>query len=231
MSRAVENYLAVRKELEEACIRCGRSSDEVKLLVVSKTIPIPVLMELYDFGIREFAENREPELAMKAAAMPDDIIWHFIGPVQSNKIRKVIKLAGVIHSVESLAQLAKFERIAGEEKQNPQILLEVNISGEASKGGMTPEMLPEIAAAAAACTNIRFAGLMTMAPFEAESGELHFIFDRLRELTCQLRKQYALDLPVLSMGMSGDFPVAVACGSTIVRVGSKIFEGIERIPR
>ena len=79
MSRAVENYLAVRKELEEACIRCGRSSDEVKLLVVSKTIPIPVLMELYDFGIREFAENREPELAMKAAAMPDDIIWHFIG--------------------------------------------------------------------------------------------------------------------------------------------------------
>ena len=231
MSRVIENFMAVRAELESACRQCGRSVDDVKLLVVSKTIPIPVMMELYEFGVREFAENREPELAVKVAAMPDDIVWHFIGPVQSNKIRKVVKLAQIIHSVESKSQLERFERIAGEENKSPQILLEINVSGEASKGGMTPDELPEVADCAAKCRNVRFSGLMTMAPLEANEEELHSIFDRLRILNEQTGKACQIDLPILSMGMSGDFQVAVACGSTVVRVGSKIFEGIERISR
>ena len=231
MSRVIENYLAVKSEVESACSACGRAVDEVKLLVVSKTVPIPVLMELYDHGIREFAENREPELAMKSAAMPDDIIWHFIGPVQSNKIRKVVKLAQVIHSVESLSQLERFERIAGEEGKTPQILLELNVSGEASKGGMTPAELPEAAKRAAECKNLRFSGLMTMAPFEADEAELKQIFSTLKNLRDTEALRLNISLPILSMGMSGDFPTAIACGATVVRVGSKIFEGIERVSR
>ena len=145
MSQVIDNYLAVKEDVAKACAACNRCVSEVQLLVVSKTIPVPVLMELYNAGIREFAENREPELAMKKASMPEDIIWHFIGPVQSNKIRKVIKLAQVIHSVESLSQLERFERIAGEEGVAPRILLEVNVSGEESKGGMTPEEIVKTA--------------------------------------------------------------------------------------
>ena len=231
MSRVIENYLAVKSEVEAASSASGRGADEVKLLVVSKTIPIPVLMELYDHGIREFAENREPELAMKSAAMPDDIIWHFIGPVQSNKIRKVVKLAQVIHSVESLSQLERFERIAGEEGKTPQILLELNVSGEASKGGMTPAELPEAAKRAAECKDLRFSGLMTMAPFEADEAELTQIFSTLKNLRDTEALRLNISLPILSMGMSGDFPTAIACGATVVRVGSKIFEGIERVSR
>ncbi len=229
MSRVIDNYLAVKAELEKACIKSGRQISDVKLLVVSKTVPVPVLMELYDFGIREFAENREPELAMKVAVMPKDIIWHFIGPVQSNKIRKVVNLAQVIHSVESRSQLERFDRIAGEENKNPQILLEVNVSGEKSKGGMTPDELPEIAVCASACRNVRFSGLMTMAPLGADEALLCSVFDRLRILNEKTGQSCNMALPLLSMGMSGDFPVAVACGSTVVRVGSKIFESIERI--
>lgn len=231
MSRVIDNFLAVKAELEKSCRDAGRRVEEVKLLVVSKTIPIPVLMELYDFGIREFGENREPELAMKFDTMPRDIIWHFIGPVQSNKIRKVVKLAKVIHSVESLSQLERFERISGEENLSPEILLEVNVSGETSKGGVAPSELPALAEAAANCRNVQFKGLMTMAPFEAERTELISIFSRLRELKSNAEKSCNNSLPYLSMGMSGDFAEAVACGSTIVRVGSRIFEGIERISR
>ncbi|MBE6358835.1 MAG: YggS family pyridoxal phosphate-dependent enzyme [Lentisphaerae bacterium] len=231
MSKVIENYKAVRAAFEQACVAAGRTSDEVKLLVVSKTIPVPVLMELYDSGIREFAENREPELAMKSAAMPDDIVWHFIGPVQSNKIRKVVKLAQVIHSVESLSQLERFERIAGEEGKNPQILLELNVSGEASKGGMTSAELPAAAERAAACQNLRFSGLMTMAPFEAERSELEKIFSTLKNLRDTEAVRLNIALPVLSMGMSGDFPEAIKCGATVVRIGSRIFEGIQRISK
>ena len=231
MSQVIDNYLAVKEDVAKACAACNRCMSEVQLLVVSKTIPVPVLMELYNAGIREFAENREPELAMKKASMPEDIIWHFIGPVQSNKIRKVVKLAQVIHSVESLSQLERFERIAGEEGVAPRILLEVNVSGEESKGGMTPEELPVVAAAAAKCVNVKFSGLMTMAPFDAEKSELTQIFSTLKNLQADTAVSSGIDLPLLSMGMSGDFPEAIACGATIVRVGSKIFEGIERISR
>lgn len=229
MSRVIDNLLAVKREIAEACAAAGRDAGNVGLLVVSKTIPIPVLMELYDFGIREFGENREPELAMKAAAMPRDIVWHFIGPVQSNKIRKVVRAAKVIHSVESAAQLAKFDRVAGEEAVTPDILLEVNVSGEVSKGGMTPAALPEIAAAAARCSHLRFRGLMTMAPLDAAPGTLTEVFSTLHSLRDELEKTLHLSLPLLSMGMSGDFPAAIACGSTLVRVGSRIFDGVKRL--
>ena len=228
MSKVIDNYTAVKADVSAACAAASRDVDQVQLLTVSKTIPVPVMMELYEYGIREFAENREPELAMKKAAMPDDIVWHFIGPVQSNKIRKVVKLADVIHSIESLAQLERFERIAGEEKRRLKVLLEVNVSGEESKGGMTPSKLPEIALAASKCVNLDFAGLMTMAPFEADDAELEKIFSTLRILKEDCENALGRKLPLLSMGMSGDFPQAIACGSTVVRVGSKIFEGVQK---
>ena len=228
MSILIENYQNVLNEISSAAVAAGRDPDEVKLLVVSKTMPLWMLQELYDAGVREFGENREPELAEKNQQMPSDVIWHFIGPVQSNKIRKVVKCAKVIHSVSSLSQIEKFERISGEEGVTPEILLEVNISGELSKGGLTPAELPAAALAASKCSNIKFRGLMTMAPLNADSAGLKQIFSALNSLRNQCEQENHISLPVLSMGMSGDFPEAISCGATIVRVGSKIFAGVER---
>ena len=127
--------------------------------------------------------------------------------------------------------MERFERIAGEEQVSPEILLEVNVSGEASKGGMTPKDLPEIASVATRCVNIKFKGLMTMAPFNADQQELISVFSGLCDLKSGIEKNCNINLPCLSMGMSGDFAEAIACGATVVRVGSRIFEGIERIAK
>ena len=228
MSCVTTNLQAVRAEVDAAAAAAGRQPDEVKLLVVSKTIPLPVIEELYACGVREFGENRIAELEMKSAAMPSDVRWHFIGPVQSNKIRRIVKCASVVHSVDSLEKLERFERICGEEGVRPEILLEVNVSGEASKGGMTPAELPAVAAVAAKCANIRFRGLMTMAPLTAEPPELLAIFGALRRLRDEASAACGCVLPILSMGMSRDFPEAIRCGATVVRVGSRIFVGVPR---
>lgn len=226
MSQLIDNLLAVKAEIAAAAAAAGRAENDVQLLVVSKTQAIPLLQELYEHGIRDFGENRIVELEGKVAALPDDIKWHYIGPVQSNKIRRIVKCAAVIHSVDSPEHLEKFDRIAGEEGVSPEILLEVNVSGEASKGGMTPETLPAAAVAAAACRNLRLRGLMTMAPLTAEKDELLDIFSKLAALRDCAAEKCGMALPVLSMGMSGDFPEAIACGATIVRVGSSIFAGV-----
>lgn len=228
MSRLLENLEAVKADIRRAVAAACRQENSVKLLVVSKTLPLPVLQELYAYGVREFGENREPELESKAAAMPDDVTWHFIGPVQSNKIRKIVRRAAVVHSVDSVEKLLKFDRIAGEEGKAPTVFLEVNISGEASKGGMTPDELLNAVHAANECRFVKCRGLMTMAPLAAEHDELMQIFTALRQLRDDMESATGSVLPELSMGMSGDFPEAIACGATIVRVGSRIFEGVPR---
>lgn len=232
MTPAPENYRKTAAVLRTIESKCGRKPGEVKLLTISKTIPAEVIRELYDqCGIREFGENREPELAMKYDALPRDIKWHFIGPLQSNKVRKVVKLASVIHSVSSVALIERIERISGEEKCSPEFFLEVNVSGEDSKGGFSPDELPGAADAAAKCVNARWCGLMTMAPLNADDDQLEEIFFTLAKLKKECESRCNITLPELSMGMSGDFPIAVAQGATVVRIGSRIFEGVERIAK
>jgi len=224
MSRVQEKFSELCREVEDISRSCGRCAGDVKILVVSKTVPVEVMKELYACGVREFGENREPELAMKVSAMADDIVWHFIGPLQTKKIRKVVKNAAVIHSVASTAHIERLERIAGEEGKHPEILLEVNVSGESSKGGFTPDELFSAAAVAAKCANVNWTGLMTMAPLNASGVELTEIFSKLRELRDRCERETGKELKTLSMGMSGDFPEAIACGATVIRVGSRIFK-------
>ena len=191
-------------------------------------MPAEDIQALYDMGVRDFGENRIPELERKAAGLPRDIIWHFIGPMQSNKIRKVAKMAQVIHSIESCEQIEKLERICGEEDKHPEFFLEVNVSGEASKGGLRGEELFEAGNLAAKCKNAHWCGLMTMVPIDADDEALEEIFSTLAELKKECEARFNVTLPELSMGMSGDFPIAVAQGATVVRIGSRIFEGVER---
>ena len=217
------NYRSVRREIDDIAVSCGRNPQDVLLLAVSKTMPEGDITSLYDIGIRDFGENRIQELERKAAALPEDIVWHFIGPLQSNKIRKAVKLASVIHSVEDISAVERLDRISGEEQKKVKFLIEVNVSGEASKGGVTPADFMEIARVAAQCQNAVFSGLMTMAPLEAPQEVLDSVFCGLAALKAQAEQELKITLPILSMGMSGDYANAIAAGSTVVRVGTAIF--------
>lgn len=212
-----ENYRSIIEELKK------NNRSGVTLLPVSKTVSAEVIRELYDIGVREFAENRIEVLTPKAETLPKDIQWHFIGRLQSNKVRKVLKAARFIHSVDSIELVERIDRIAGEEKCRPVIFLEISVSGEECKGGFPVAKAAELAAAAAKAENIELAGLMTMAPLEADQEECRAVFDGLRQCRDDLEKKLGIKLPGLSMGMSNDWRIAVECGSTLIRVGSSIF--------
>ena len=223
MSSFSEEYHALEQELAAVLQECGKAADSVKILAVSKTFPAEAIQEAYACGVRCFGENKVQELSEKAQNLPDDIEWHFIGHLQSNKAAKAVQYAAWIHSVDSLKLLNKLDRAAGELGKKPVILLEVN-SGEASKSGVDYNDLPALAEAAANAQNLQFKGLMTMAPLGADSSQLTEIFSLLAALKAECCKRFDAVLPELSMGMSGDFPEAIACGATIVRIGSRIFK-------
>ncbi len=213
----IEQYCEVKRELEQALVKAGRKADDAELLAVSKTFPAEDILAVYNAGQRKFGESKAGELAAKAASLPKDIEWHFIGHLQSNKVRSVISCARVIHSVDSAKLLERIERIAGEEKRKVKVLLEVNVSGEKSKFGMTPEEAEVLAAKRNELQCVTVAGFMTMAPEGAGEEELKRVFSSLKALADRC------GLDTLSMGMSGDFKTAIGCGSTMVRIGTAIF--------
>ena len=221
MSGLIARYEAVRRAVDAAAVAAGRDPASVRLLAVSKTFPAAAIRELYDAGVRAFGENRVPELEAKAAELPADIEWHLIGQLQANKVRRAVRLAAYIHSVDSAALLERIDRIAGEEGRCPKIFIEIN-SGEASKSGCEAAAAPELARRAAGFAHLRPVGLMTMAPADAPEAELRRVFGALADMRARLKAE-GLDLPELSMGMSGDFAAAIAAGATWVRIGSAIF--------
>jgi len=223
MTALCEHYQTVLDAVRRTALSSGRDPASVRVLAVSKTFPADDIAALYRYGCRMFGENRVPELLEKAAALPADIEWHLIGQLQANKVRKALGAASLIHSVDSVSLLERLERIAGEEDRHPGFLIEVNVSGEASKSGCAPAELPALAETAAACRSVRWRGLMTMAPAGAPDVVLRDVFGGLRRMRDDLARRFGVDLPELSMGMSGDWRVAVAEGATIVRIGSAIF--------
>ena len=223
MNSVRENFRRVRSEVDAAAAAAGRNGRDILLLAVSKTFPASDIRALYGMGVRDFGENRIQELETKSAELPQDIVWHFIGSLQSNKIRKAVKLASVIHSVDSVSAVERLDRIAEEEGRHVKFLLEVNVSGEASKSGVPKADFMALARAAAACRYAVFSGLMTMAPLDAPVEMLDAVFGGLAELRDRAEKELHVPLPLLSMGMSGDFVNAVSHGSTIVRIGTAIF--------
>lgn len=218
----------VERQLKEMCgavrqaaLAARREPAGVRLIAVSKTFSVNDILAAYEAGQRDFAENKIQELEAKVAALPQDIVWHMIGHLQSNKSAKALELASWIHSVDSLKLLQRLDRQAGELRKRPNVLIEVNISGEASKSGATVAEAEEMIRCKA--ENLNVAGLMTMPPFDAEEAELRRLFGALRELRDRWQQQYNIELPELSMGMSGDFAIAIDEGSTMVRIGTAIF--------
>ena len=218
---SIETGLAEVKARRATALKAsGRGENDARLIAVSKTFPAECAAEAYRCGQHAFGENRVQELAEKAPKLPSDIEWHLIGHLQQNKVRVALEHASWIHSIDSLALLQRTVRIAGELGVTPKLLLEVNISGEESKFGLTPADVPSVLEG---CPTPMLAGFMTVAPLGASETELHRIFGGLRKLRDEMEAKSGLRLPELSMGMSGDFEIAVAEGATMVRVGTAIF--------
>ena len=220
MSHIAENLEVVKGRVAEAAARSGR---KVGLLVVSKTWPVEVVSEAVDAGQVLFGENRLQEGEEKIPNLPDDLEWHFIGGLQRNKIRKVLPLFPVIHSISSM-KLARFtDRVAGELGLTAKIYLEVNIGAEESKHGFSPDELRGSLEEMSELKHLDWQGLMCIPPRSNTPEDARPWFSKVRKLQDGLGLELGRELPGLSMGMSGDFEVAIEEGSTIVRVGSAIF--------
>ncbi len=220
MDGIAERLQAVRERLDTALVRAGRAPGAARLVAVSKTFPAEAVRDAYSAGQRAYGENRVQELCAKAPVLPSDIEWHLIGHLQANKVRHALAHAAWIHSIDSLELLRRVLRLAEEDGASPRLLLEVNVSGEESKFGMRPD---DVEAVLAAAPSPLLAGFMTVAPADASERELHQVFAGLRDMRDRMERVTGLALPELSMGMSGDFEIAVAEGATLVRVGSAIF--------
>lgn len=220
-----ENIARVRATIAHAAERVGRTADEITLVAVSKTKPIELVQVAYNQSITNFGENRVQEALAKIEAFhPADVSWHMIGHLQTNKSAKVVGAFALIHSVDNLHLAQTLNRHAEAHALRQAILLQVNVAGEASKEGMTPEETPTLARQIASLPHLEIRGLMTIAPLVQNPEEVRPVFRGLRLLRDQLRDALAdVNWSHLSMGMTDDYQIAIEEGATIVRVGRAIF--------
>ncbi len=222
-----ERLAAVRARLGEACRAAGRAEDEVTLVCVTKTVEPAALREAYAAGARDLGENYGQDLRDKAAALADlpELRWHFIGALQRNKVKYAAGRTVLIHSVDAPELVGEIDRRAAALGRSQDVLVEVSLAGEATKSGVPEGELPALLDSFAGCGHCRCVGLMTMPPFYDEPERARPFFARLRELLNAHAGagRPGVELRHLSMGMSGDFEVAIAEGATLVRVGTAIF--------
>lgn len=219
-----ENLTLVRERIAAAATRSGRATSAVTLVAVSKTWPVADLAEAYDAGQTIFGENRVQELTEKCVALPQDIIWHLIGPLQKNKARKALAAMHCLESLDSLELAQSINRLVGEMGLAPlRVLLQVNVAKDAAKAGFSEQALLATLPELFTMPHLQIDGLMTIPNFDPDPEQSRCHFARLREFRDELEKSAGHPLPHLSMGMSHDYEVAIEEGATIVRVGSAIF--------
>jgi hypothetical protein len=218
-----ERIEEVRRSIAEAATAAGRGSDKVQLVAVTKTHPPESIQQALDAGQLIFGENRVQEARVKIPLLPSKARWHLIGHLQKNKIRHALPLFELLHGVDSLELARDIDRIAAELGLFPRILLEANVSGEASKFGFRREALQRDMEQILGLERLQIEGLMTIAPIVEEAGEARKYFADLRALRDELQAAFGIRLPELSMGMSGDYIAAIKEGATMVRVGTAIF--------
>jgi pyridoxal phosphate enzyme (YggS family) len=223
MNSIAAQLSAILEKIAASARRAGRDPSSVRLVAVSKTHPAAAVVDAAAAGQTIFGESRVQEARDKIPACPPGLEWHFIGHLQKNKVRQALPLFSFFHSVDSTALAEAVNRIAGETGQKVEGLLEVNVSGEDTKHGFTPDQLRSEFPALGKLPHLRVRGLMTMAPYSDNPEDARPVFRALRELRDELQSAHAHPLPELSMGMSGDFEPAIEEGATLVRVGSSIF--------
>jgi len=225
MNTGIDERLAeVRARMAEASRKAGRKPEETELVAVTKTHPPEALQEALAAGQTLFGENRVQEARAKMPLVSSRARWHLIGHLQKNKVRQALAVFEMLHGIDSLELARDVQRIADEDGQRPRVLLEVNVAGEASKFGFKPEGLEGgLETLIAEMPRLDVQGLMVIPPFSPEGEDSRRYFVALRELRDGLQEKLRVGLPVLSMGMSGDYEVAIEEGATLVRVGTAIF--------
>ena len=211
--------------MEEACRVSGRNPEEVSLIAVSKTKPIPMLQEAYDAGCRDFGENKVQEIMDKIDRLPSDIRWHMIGHLQTNKVKYIVGKVFLIHSVDSLHLAEAISKEAVKQNTTVNILIEVNVAKEDTKYGAMAEDTVSLVEKIALLPGISVKGLMTIAPYVENPQENRQYFVKLKQLAVDIKSKNIdnVHMDILSMGMTGDYMVAIEEGSTYVRVGTGIF--------
>ncbi len=226
-ARLAENLAVVERRIAEACVAAGRARDEVTLIVVTKTHPASDAALLAELGVRHVAENRDQEAAPKAAACANSpLVWHFVGQLQTNKVRSVVSYADFVHSVDRLRLVAALSDAAVRSGREVGCLIQVALDAPSgsvgSRGGAAPQDVPALAGALAAAPGLRLGGVMTVAPLAGEyAGQPRAAFDRLAEIASALRGAHPA-ANMVSAGMSSDLEEAVAAGATHVRVGTAV---------
>lgn len=223
MSHIASQLESIRERMRSACFRAGRDCSEVKLVAVSKTFPVEDIREAFDSAQILFGESRLQEATQKIGELPFEIEWHFIGRVQRNKVRKILPLFPWVHAVDSLKLAVHIDSVAQELGLVPKIFLQVNQAGEETKGGFDLQALADVMPTIQSLKHVEVVGLMAIPPAVENPEDSRKWFTHLRQLRDDLRKQFDAGLPMLSMGMSEDFEIAIEEGATHVRVGSAIF--------
>ncbi|MCD8154850.1 MAG: YggS family pyridoxal phosphate-dependent enzyme [Clostridiales bacterium] len=220
-----DNYTQVLKNIEAACRRAGRDPEEVTLIAVSKTKPVEMLQEVYNAGARVFGENKVQEIMDKYDQMPSDVKWHMIGHLQRNKVKYIVDRVAMIHSVDSVRLAQAIEQEAARKGVTVPVLVEVNVGEEESKFGLSVEEVLPFVEETSAYPHLRINGLMTIAPYVEDPEDNRAIFRTLKKLSVDIAGKNIdnVSMSVLSMGMTGDYQVAVEEGATMVRVGTGIF--------
>mgnify|MGYP002561498875 FL=1 len=220
-----ENIEYVENTIDEACRQSGRNRSEVTLIAVSKTKPVEMLKEAYETGCRDFGENKVQELVDKYEVLPKDIRWHMIGHLQRNKVKYIVDKVYLIHSVDSLRLAEEISKEAAKKNVDVNILVEVNVAGEETKFGTGCEEAKQLVRDIAQLPHVHIQGLMTIAPYVENSEENRIYFQQLKKLSVDISSENIdnVSMKVLSMGMTGDYAVAVSEGATYVRVGTGIF--------
>ena len=220
-----ENLANVEKNIEQACKNAGRNRNEVTLIAVSKTKPVEMLQEIYDENIRDFGENKVQELCSKMEQLPSDIRWHMIGHLQRNKVKYIVGKVELIHSVDTYRLAEEINIQAKKQNVIVPILVEVNIAHEESKFGISAEDAILLVEEISRLENIRIKGLMTIAPYVENPGDNRLYFRKIKQLSVDITNKNIdnVSMEILSMGMTGDYMVAIEEGATMVRVGTGIF--------
>jgi len=222
-----ENLITIEDRISAACKRSGRARDTVKLVAVSKTKPVEMITEAFNNGIREFGENKVQELCSKYEALKEaDINWHLIGNLQRNKVRQVVSKATLIHSVDSLKLAEEISKEVLKQQLEPvSILIEINIGSEPTKHGVAISKVKELLHEISALPGIIIKGFMTVAPYTDAPENNRKYFRKMYELYVDMQAENKdnINITELSMGMSGDFEIAIEEGATIVRIGTGIF--------
>ena len=220
-----ENLKYIEDEIKKVCEKKNIDKNTCTLIAVSKTKPVELIKEAYDYGIRDFGENKVQEILEKYEQLPKDIRWHMIGHLQTNKVKMILDKVEYIHSIDSLKLASVIDKEAKKKGIVVKGFLELNIVGEETKFGFSVEELNSIVEELAVFGNLRIIGLMIVAPFVDIAEKNREIFKKMKKIAVDInaKKIHNVEISELSMGMSGDYLVAIEEGSTFVRVGSSIF--------